>query len=219
MCYDHFMKYILGRTKHDDGTLSERNTISWSAYDLWRKNKEGYRKRYYENEKSFETTETIFGKGIAETLEKESKNAEYRIEVQMDGFKVQGYLDLFKPEKIGFTEFKTGHANKEGKPPWDRVKVARHGQLVFYSMLLREKFGKVDPVCHLIWLETAFKNKMMEFAGHTLQAPTKELYLTGKVKKFRRVIRKWEREKLKRELLKTVKEIHEDYKRYKKVHE
>lgn len=210
------MKYILGRIKHKDGTFSPRDYISYSAWSLWKKNKDEYRRIYYENKEKFESSETIFGKRIAELLEHADKDAEYPIDIVIKGVRVVGYIDKYDPIKMHFLEYKTGHLDKDGKPPWDRVKVHKHRQLPFYSMLLKEKFGKVDNVCHLIWMETDFKNKTIEFAGHQLESSKKELYLTGKVKKFRRVIKEYERQAIKKDLLKVVKEIHKDYDKYKK---
>lgn len=197
--------------------------ISYSAWSLWKRDKNAFRRRYYENEKPPETVETIFGKRIAELLEDNHDDLshvpryecpEHSIAITIEGVKILGYIDNFCPHTFSFLEYKTGHKDKNGKEPWNKLKVEKHEQLPFYSMLIKEKYGKVKNTCHLIWLETEFINKTIEFDGHTLTADTRELKLTGKVKKFSRTIYEWQRKKIKKELLQAVKEIHEDYEKY-----
>jgi len=198
-----------------------RGYLSYSAYSLWKKDKEAFRRRYYDNEKPFETAETIFGKSIATHLEELKSidgltvysHPEYKIEVELNGLNILGYLDSFDPARFRFKEFKTGHLNPQGKAPWDKVKVQKHEQLVFYSMLIEMRHGRVDPLCELSWMETEFVNKSMKFEGHILHAESRELRLTGKIQTFKRKIFKWEREKLKKEIIKIAKEISDDYKK------
>lgn len=214
-------KYILGIKP--DG--SPRTSLSYSGWSMWKSSKDSYRRRYYENEKPFETAETIFGKKLAELYEtndlvmshvKRYDITEITIEIEIDGAYFNGRLDTFCPHTFAFLDLKSGHLSSDGKPPWDRVKVAKHKQLDFYSMLIKEKYGKVKNLCHIIWLETAFKKKSIEFEGHTLETQTRELYLTGKMKKFSRTVQEWQRKKIKVELLQAVKEIDEDFKSYAK---
>lgn len=202
-----------------------RPYISYSAWKLWRTSKTQYRKRYYENEKSFETIETIFGKKIADLLETNDPSVahipnyagkERKVEKEIEGTMVMGRLDGFNEEKIKFLDHKSGHADKDGKPPWSRLKVHKLDQLPFYSMLLKEIHGRVENVCHLIWIETAFKDKTIEWNGHTLKTQSRELIMTGRVKKYRRVIREWERKRIKEDLLKAINEIKSDYENWKK---
>lgn len=197
--------------------------ISYSAYSLWKRNKEAYRKHYYEGKESFETTETKFGHLIAEMLEKRDPSlvhipqysvAEHPIEVMIGNNRVVGRIDSFDEEKKRFIEFKTGHEDSRGRPPWTKLKVRMHEQLPFYAMLIKEKYGKVNPYCRLIWLETKFKKNTIEFDGHTLTAQMRELYLTGRVRKFLRYITNWEIRKLRNDLLTTCEEIKNDYAAY-----
>jgi hypothetical protein len=194
--------------------------ISYSAFSLWQKDKGAFRRRYYLGEKSFETTETIFGKTIAEALEDGHKipgivhyeESEYRIEVELvPGLKLLGYLDGFNPSNNSIVELKTGHLSPDGKAPWDKVKVRKHKQLVFYTLLVKLKYGKVHQWTTLQWLETEFKNKTMEFQGHVLESKSRELELTGKVLTFKRRIAQWERDVLVAEIISAANEISEDY--------
>lgn len=202
--------------------------LSYSAYALWKRDKEAYRRRYYENEPSFETRETIFGKRIAKMLEENHKDfdhvprldtPEYAIDVELDGLKLKGYLDTFDSKTFGFGEYKTGHADKYGKDPWDAVKVRKHEQLVFYSLLIKLKHGKVKNKTWLAWLETILQGKSISFAGHTLESDSQEVILTGRIQIFERVIFEWERKKLIKEIKKIATEITDDYENYLKVHE
>lgn len=200
-----------------------RPYISYSAYHLWRTNREQYRRRYYDNEKPFETIETKFGKQIADWLESDDPRTkhipnylarEYDIEVMIDGTRVIGRIDGFDEARIRFLDHKSGHASKDGKVPWDLMKVRKLEQLPFYSMLLKEKFGKVDNICHLVWIETDWKKNTTEFDGHVLEAGSRELQMTGRVKKFRRIIREFERKRIKKDLINAINEIKKDYADY-----
>lgn len=209
-----------------------RGYLSYSAYILWKKDKVGFRRKYYENEKSFETVETIFGKKIAKMLEdtggyitladgtqkkiRSHGKMEKHIEVNLKGIPLMGYLDSFCDDKRAIIEYKTGHLSKDGKVPWDRIKVLKHKQLDFYSLLSELKYGEVDPNCWLIWLETKFQKDSREFAGHKLEAQSRRLELSGNVLEFPRIIYKYERENIKKDIIKVALEIHDDYARYTK---
>ena len=195
--------------------------LSYSAYTLWKSNKEEYRRRYYENIKPFDTAETIFGKSIAQHLEDGGKidkvitpaKAEYKITVEIDeGLHLLGYLDGFDPDTLAITEFKTGHLSKDKKVPWNNVKVKKHKQLDFYAMLVNEKFGRFNPFVTLQWMETEFVKKKVDFDGHELETESKELRLTGKVVTFKRRILKREIEKIKQDVIQVALEITNDYK-------
>lgn len=197
-----------------------RKYLSYSAFDLWLKNPEAYRRKYYLGEPDFQTAETMFGKTIAEKLEGGHapeglmlyKNKEYRIEVELEeGLRLLGYLDAFNEDDLSILEFKTGHLDSKGKVPWDKVKVQKHKQLVFYSLLVKLKYGKVNPKVHLQWLETKFQKESREFNGHILEAEGKRLELTGRIETFERRIYKWEIDKMKEEIIKVAKEISNDY--------
>lgn len=207
------IQYKLGVKK--DGQI--KDTLSWSGYSLWKSSKDSYRKRYFENQKPFETVETIFGKKVAEALEKDDKviGSETEIKVTLSsGLKLLSFLDSFDEKTFTITEFKSAHLNNEGKIPWSNVKVAKHKQLDFYSMMVKKKYGQVNNEVTLVWLETRFKTKNTEFDGHTLSTQSRELELTGKRVEFKRKIVQWERDKMEKELLKVALEITKDYEEY-----
>ena len=208
------MNYIIGRVKHDNGTYSNKDTLSYSGYTLWKSSKDQYRKRYYLNEKPFETAETIFGKHLHKSLEQDEGDTELRgrIEDDENQIKIIGYLDSFDKDTLKIIDHKSGHLDSKGKVPWDRVKVYKHKQLVWYSLLVILNFkGKFNPVAEIHWHETKFKKKTTEFDGHILETESRELEATGRIEVFPRNIEMWEMEKLGADILQTAKEIHEDY--------
>lgn len=188
--------------------------LSYSAFSLWQKDKDAFRRRYYENEKPFETVETIFGKTVHEKLESDGEviGSETKIEINfIEGLKLLGYIDSFNEEDLAIIDFKTGHLDSKGNAPWDRVKVQKHKQLVFYTLIVQAKFGSFNPIVKLEWLETKFKNKSMDFNGHVLNTESRELELTGYKKIFERRVFKWEIKKLKQEIKKVARDISNDY--------
>lgn len=201
-----------------DGTI--KDTLSWSGYYTWKTSHDTYRKRYYENQKPFETVETIFGKRVAEALEEDDSviGSETCIKIELKrGLKLLSYLDSFDEETYTIQEFKTGHLDSTGKVPWTNLKVAKHKQLDFYSMMVKKKFGKVNNHVTLIWLETRFKTKDTEFDGHVLSTQSRELELTGKKVEFKRKITQWERDKMEKEVLKVALEITKDFEVYERI--
>lgn len=206
-----------------------RKYLSYSAYNLWITSKDGFRRRYYLNEKPFETVETIFGKKIGEMVENlehldhdivskiiDYPIKEHKIEVEYKGLKLLGYLDQFHDTELRVLEMKTGHKNKQGKVPWDKVKVQKHKQLVFYSTLVKLKYGKVHSEVILQWLETHFVDKTVKFKEHTLTAKSNQLELTGKIETFKRRIYEWERKNLLSEILQVADDISNDYTQWQK---
>lgn len=201
-----------------------KDSLSWSAYSTWKGSKESYRDRYYyETRPNFQTPQTMFGNKIGDYLENNHKDVdhvekyskpEHRIYVKVDGVKLIGYLDSFDPKQCRFLEYKTSHRNKKGQHQWDYVKVAKHRQLDFYSMLIKEKYGKVQNQCKLIYMETEKSN--ITYKGHVLESVNYGLRLTGTVFTFKRSIEDWEREAIKKDIIKVANEIKEDYERHKK---
>lgn len=199
-----------------------KDTLSWSAFSTWLSSKEQYRLRYYfEDRPSFQTAETMFGNQIGKKLEdghedvahiEQYSHPEHRILVTVDGIKLLGYLDSFDPKKNRFLEYKTSHRNKKGEHYWNAVKVAKHKQLDFYSLLIQKKYGKVQNQCKLIYMET--EETPLLYKGRRLEAFDKGLRLTGEVKEFKRTIEQWERNFMQREIKKVAGAIKRDYEKH-----
>lgn len=190
---------------------------------LWLRNKEQYRQRYYLNGPAFENKETIFGKRVARVLETGEKDEkldpvlalvprgdemEYRIAISVGGVPFLGFLDSFNTPTFSIFEFKTG------KDPWDTVRVHKHDQLVVYSLLTKLMHKGVDPVVTLVWLETRYKSLMVQIGSRLLETDSNELEFTGKIEVFTRRIAQWERDAMKKLIVKTATEISEDYTRF-----
>jgi len=172
---------------------------------------------------TFETAETIYGKKIAKSLEdgekiegvEEYEKAEKSIKVELiPGLTLLGYLDGFTEDTLKIVELKTGHTNKDGKAPWDKLKVQRHKQLQYYCLLVKLKYGTYNPDVTLQWLETEFAKDTMEFDGHILEGTTSRLELTGRVETFDRHIEQWELDKIQEEIIEVAKEISIDFTAY-----
>lgn len=201
--------------------------LSYSAWALWNKSKAQFREKYYLGKPSVTTPETIFGNKIGKMMEdpEEIKKCpvlssitnypikEHGIEIFVGDVKVMGYLDQFHPELNAIVEMKTGHLSQDGTAPWSQLKVEKHKQLDWYSMMVEEKYGKVQDECELIWLETDWKEEIINYKGHKF-SKGRQLYLTGKVETFKRNVYDWQRKKIKEDIIRTAFEISEDYTRW-----
>lgn len=190
--------------------------LSWSAISLWNRDKDLFRRRYYENEKSPDNVFTLFGRETHTMLETQEnlahiprhEIAELEIKTEIEGVPILGYIDNFSPKTKAFLDYKTA------KNPWTEVEVQKLDQMPFYSLLIKEKFGKVKAKCQLIWLETRFKEVEEKVGSQIMVGEGNELELTGVFKVFNRTIEEWERERIKKWIVKSAKEISEDYQNY-----
>lgn len=187
--------------------------LSYSAYSLWKQNKEGYRKRYYLNEAPIDTPQTRFGKEqhALKELDETVEGSETRIECIIDGLTLMGYVDSLDAN-LKVIDFKFSHLSKTGKEPWDAVKVRKHEQFPFYCLIVRESHGKYNPECELHWHETKFKEKVVTvYEGKSYVFDDKSMETTGRVEKFVRTVEPWELDRLKEEVLAVALEISNDY--------
>lgn len=207
-----------------------KKTLSYSAISLWEKNKDQYRRRYYEKEPFIDTPEIIFGREVAKKFERGQmgddpvlsrvlryEKPEKEIKLLVGDIPFVGYIDSFDPGELRFLEYKTGRSTVGSKPRWDALSVAKHKQLDIYSLLIKEKYGEVTNLCHLIWIETRWKKETTEFNGHTLESDLRELELTGRIETFPRRIYEWERKKAKENIISLGHEIADDYEAYKRT--
>ncbi len=205
-----------------------KDHLSFSAIRLWKQNKDGYRRKYYPEEgESISTIYTQFGKKIAEVLESRDYTqypslkevpyysvSEQSVECEINGVPIHGFLDLYNPETFSFGEVKTGIVHHTNGPPWTTVKVRQWDQLPFYSLLIKKKFGKVDSLCHLIWLETYFIKSTQPTLSSALKVKDNELQLTGQIKIFPRKITENQRRLMQQLIVTSGYEIEKDYKEY-----
>lgn len=186
--------------------------LSYSAISSWMKYPDQFRLRYYENIQEPESPELIFGKKIATLLEnahgdvahiRQYKVPEQKIEIEVEGVKIFGFIDSFDPDACAFLEYKTG------KTPWTDARVRDHLQLDIYSLAIETIFGKVHDQCHLIWMQT--ERVETPSGGRITHENAYGIRLTGKVETFERVIdadrRAWTRDLI----VRVAKEISDDY--------
>lgn len=206
-----------------------KSYLSYSAMELWLRDKEGYRLRYYLNDPYFSTPYTEFGNVVGGALERrewdnpviasvrgkipQGTHPEHLIEVEIAGVPVLGKLDDFTLQTYFIDEYKTGIRDATGKPPWDRVAVRKHKQLTLYTLLVWRKYGNFNPNIQLTWMETmwGWVDKEVMFGGTKIREATKCLYLTGHVETFPRVIREWELTRMENIIRGIAEDISKDY--------
>lgn len=194
--------------------------LSYSQFDLWNKDKEKYRDRYYRNIKSFESKELLFGKKIAEMLEgdrkdhpvlskiKQGTHNEYEIKVKIGGVPVLAYLDSCTPSTGKIYEYKTGHQ------VWNQKRVDEHKQLPFYAAAVEAKDGLYDPVIDLFWMPTVVipgKEIIDGVEYESKDGAGASIELTGELHVFQRKLSRMDVPQIVYEIKKTAKEISEDY--------
>ena len=183
--------------------------LSYSAIQLWNTSKDQFRKRYYENIKFADTKYTLFGKAIEKEIYAGKYpdipcwgGAQHELKTTIEDIPIIGYLDSFNFEDKQFLDYKTS------LEPWTLTKVQKLDQLPFYSMLVEKIYGKVHPVCKLIWLETQV------VAEKGLLTHSDKMIYTGKHEIFERNIKKWERRRIIDWITVSAEEISQDYCEY-----
>lgn len=201
--------------------------------DLWIRDPEAYRRRYYTGEPYFSTPYTRFGNEVGGALEDRNWDApclapvlnnvpqltspEHKLAVEVAGVPLLGYMDDFNPDTLEILEYKTGIRDRKGAPPWDRVKVRNHKQLTWYTMCVRQIYGSFNPDIKLVWLETewALAPDCFEHEGTTYCDQQHQLRLTGHVQTFDRHIKEWELDRLEMIIRKNAEAISKDYEQWK----
>lgn len=156
--------------------------ISYSQIQLWKSNKDRYRKLYYDNNSAYKLNNSglEYGKVVADALEKgietgdlltdaamlllpkfDMADKEILVEIKTkDGsFMVLGRPDSMNSVTNEFYEFKTG------KGAWTANKAQKHPQMVFYAMLIYLKYKVVLDHAHLVWIETEDKDGVVTPTG------------------------------------------------------
>ena len=197
--------------------------LSYSALSLWKKDKHLFQQKYYEGIELPDTRYTLFGKEIALALESGKypqvpryKKSEYAMNVLIEDIPILGYLDSFSPQRRAFLEYKSGIRHLNGDARWTQLAVQQWDQLPFYSLLIKEKFGRVQNQCKLIWLETRNKEVQEQIGSHVVETYSNELELTGHMEIFKRSIEEWERDRMREWIIKSALEISKDYATFKK---
>ncbi len=136
------------------------------------------------------------------------KYPEHRIEVDIGPVPFLGVLDSFSMQYKRFLEYKTS------KNPWTPVMVLRHEQLDCYSLLIKEKYGKVHSTSELIWLETRWKPEIQQVGSREIEGDSNELEFTGRIETFTRTIYEYERKAMKEKIIGIAEAISKDYQEF-----
>ena len=186
--------------------------LSYSAMNDFYYNKSRFQQKYYEGKEFPATPELAFGKKIGEMLEHGHESlahishgdvAEKKLEFEVDGIPVLGYIDSFRSEDSFIYEFKTG------KTPWTQGRVDKHFQLDVYSLGVEILEGKVNDECMLIWMETEKVERTG--GGRVSHENAYTIQFTGKVREFKRTITKEDRAIAYDRIITTAQDISEDY--------
>lgn len=181
----------------------------------WIDNKQEFRRRYYGKDYvKFESIYTLFGSKIAKLIEDNDPSVafiprfdtpEIIIRLDIDGVPMHGRLDSLCSKTFSFLDHKTSVNNK-----WTDKQVAKLLQLDIYSVLVEEKFGKVNDECQLISIETKLQDNSIIFNGRKLfREPG--LVLTGNIKIFKRIINADKRREIRNLIVTVAQEITDDF--------
>lgn len=149
-----------------------RGYLSWSQFDLFNRNEDAYIREYIQGEERrngwAQERAMEFGKTIAQVLEgtdtdddivalmkatvPKYQKSEYEVKASLKakGREVMllGKLDSYEHTDIPkFLEYKTG------KWKWTQEKANKHGQLLFYKVMLWINLGKIAD-SKLVWIPT-----------------------------------------------------------------
>lgn len=201
--------------------------LSNSACDLWERNKQDYREKYYLNQGGFSTPYTTFGKEFASDIEHHPEKypnipkgsvGEFPVKWVIEGVPVLGYFDSFEPTTKEIFEYKTSITG--GSDKWDAVKVRKWKQLPFYCMCVREMFGEYNPLVRLVVLHTEWAEICNEtkFGTQLIRECEKRLrFADGALENpliFERNVEAWEVDAMIERLVRIASEITEDYSSY-----
>lgn len=206
----------------------DKEYLSHSAIDLWKRDKPAYRRRYYDGEPSFTSPFTVFGSEVHQRVEDGKLlvdkhvpgdyDHEVKLEASLHGVHVLGYLDMLHKETLSVTDIKTSIN------PWTSLMVFKLDQLPMYQLLVKENYNKKDRTARLAWLETCWVTDEVhtrDVKGFTLevQRPTQHLELTGVQKVIPRKIEEWELTAMREKILDVADQINADFISYQKQHE
>lgn len=211
------LSYGRKRIVDNNGEASyvDKTYLSYSAINTWIHSPEQYKKQYFDGTPFIESPEILFGGRIARLLETRDASMDHimkysvmeqRLEFEIDGVRILGFIDTFSPERCAIGEYKTG------KQPWDQNRVNKHLQLDIYSLGVEHIYGKVDDLCHLIWMQTERVDVKQE--GRVTHADSYEIRLTGQVQTFERTITKDERYACRELIVRVAHEIDAAYRAY-----
>lgn len=203
-------------TKPERKLILPKSYLSWSQMSCWMSNPKRYRLEYFESGKKLDTKYLTFGKNIATLIENGQHkellpeletydSPEFEIKCLVDGVPVLSKLDSYDSKRHIFREYKTGTQK------WDKARVQKHDQLIFYAVALKWSTGKIPAYCDLDWIETK------ESGGESVdfwRENNKILHITGNIYTFHREFDDREFERMEQLIVKVAYEISDAYQEY-----
>lgn len=211
-------KLSFGRKRFEENGevyYKDKPYLSYSAINTWKTSPEQYRRQYFEGTPFIESPEILFGGKIGRLLETHDESMdhilqysdpEHKLEFEVDGVPIFGFIDSYSPERNAFLEYKTG------KQPWDQKRVNKHLQLDIYSLGIETLYGKVEDLCHLIWMQT--ENVEHKKEGRATHADSYSIRLTGEVQTFERIVTKDDRYAARETIVRVAHEIDQAYRKF-----
>lgn len=139
-----------------------QRSYSWSQHSSFSYSPEQWYSRYILGEATPETPSLKFGKALSESVEWGTpmapcliyKSVEHKLEGELDGLKLVGYMDSYDPDELKMCELKTGEKK------WTADRVDKHQQLDFYAMILymSHKVRPEDLHITLQWMPTGTRS-------------------------------------------------------------
>jgi len=196
--------------------------LSWSQMSCWLQNPGRYRTEYFENGKKLDSKYLTLGKNIAKLIE-EGKHKEllpdletydtpeHKIECLVNGIPILSFLDSYNKVATIDTPANVFREYKTGKVPWDRARVQKHDQLVFYATAIKWSTGEMPLYCDLDWIET--KETSKETTDFWREGD-KIVHVTGRVVSFHREFDEREITRMEELIVKVAWEISTAYQKY-----
>lgn len=165
--------------------LLPKGYLSPSALDLWEKDRKEYGRRYFEDEKGYESAEMRFGTRVHKAIEKKH-DEDPTIDLiantveKYDGHEVEttvllptiyGDIPLFG--KIDNLDFETKDFKdwKTSKNPWTKKMAQSSTQIPFYALMLETLTKRRPKKGSIVWLQTEGKNENLRLTGHFEEFP------------------------------------------------
>jgi len=197
--------------------------LSWSQLSCWLSNPARYRKEYFENSDKLDTKFLRFGKNIAELIESGQHkellpdlecydSPEFKIECKiMDLVPCLSFIDSYNAVATPHVPANVFREYKTGKIAWNKAKVQKHDQLVFYATMLKWSTGNMPEYCDLDWIETKESaNESVDFWRES----GKIINVTGRIISFHREFDEREIERMEQLIVKVAYEISDAYQAY-----
>lgn len=137
---------------------------------------------------------------------------EHRIQVEIQGVPLLGFMDMYHPENNDFRDQKTGRV------PWNQARVDSHSQLPFYSLLIEAKHGKAADKGYIDWMEALLVDEVDPIMIHGKRYEVAEKFpkLTGRIESFERRISDLDRYRELEDIVTAAHEISADFLQFKK---